>query len=207
MRDVAKNRTREKELVARCVTGDRDAWEALVCGFETTVYFALRNALLVNGHQAPDDLVDELQSEVFFRLIRNDFTKLRQFQGRCSLKHWLKVVVGNFVIDFLRKRRPSCSLDDPRLAELRDAIPSDNISPEDSVASLEARQLLRELWDVLAHDDRRFVELFYEQQLSFAEVAAEMRTSIGAVYARKNRVRKKLATLLRKRDRLSKVQL
>lgn len=195
------------KLVAQCITGDRAAWETLVCEFETTVYFALRNSLLVNGQQAPDELIHELQSEVFFRLIRNDFTKLRQFQGRCSLKHWLKVVVGNFVIDFLRKRRPSCSLDDPRMAELRDCLPSGDLSPEDNVASREARQLLRELWDVLAPEDRRFVELFYEQQLSFAEVAAQMRTSIGAVYARKNRVRKKLATLLRRRDRLSKIHL
>jgi DNA-directed RNA polymerase specialized sigma24 family protein len=45
------------------------------------------------------------------------------------------------------------------------------------------------------------LELHLEQELSFEEIAAAMDTTVGAVYARKNRIRKKLISMIEARDR------
>ncbi|MCA9565057.1 MAG: sigma-70 family RNA polymerase sigma factor, partial [Myxococcales bacterium] len=92
-------------LIEDCVHGSAQAWAELVSRHELDVFYALRNAFRVHHVHATEDLLSELQAEIFFRLVRNDFRRLRKFDGRCSLKHWLKVVSSNFVIDYLRKKR------------------------------------------------------------------------------------------------------
>lgn len=194
----------DRELVARCVAGDGQAWQQLVEAHESTVYFAIRSALTLRDRASSDELVRDLQSEVFYRLVRRGGARLASYSGRCSLKHWLKVVAGNFVIDYLRKRRADCSLDDPVQAPLRESLPAREPTPEAALEHRQRRALLRELWNRLSAEDRRFVELYYVDELGFAEVAEAMRTSVAATYTRKNRVTAKLRAALRRHQRRAK---
>jgi RNA polymerase sigma-70 factor (ECF subfamily) len=193
-------------LVQACVGGDRQAWCDLILQVETTVYFAVRDGLRLRGRNPSQDQVEELQADVFFSLVRRDFAKLRRYRGRSSLTYWMKVVTGNFVIDYLRKKRPTVSLDDPDAAshweDLQDGCPN----PEEALVSQEARAMVRDLWSELGAEDRRFVELFYERDLDFDDVAERMNTSVGAIYSRKNRVRNKLTRILERRENLSKLR-
>lgn len=185
-------------LVQDCITGDRAAWAALVQRAERTLYFAVLNTLRACNSHAPRERVEDIQADVLVELVRDDFRRLRKYSGRCKLTQWLKVVASNYTIDLLRKQRPTVSLSDdtPSAQALRAALPDHRTpSPDRSLQRHQLTHALRTLCDHLPDEDRRFVDLFYHQELSFDEVAQRMDTTVGAVYARKNRVRKKLIAL------------
>jgi RNA polymerase sigma-70 factor (ECF subfamily) len=190
-------------LVQRCRQGDRGAWAALVERHEAAIFFTIRHALLSRGADAPDALIADLQADVFLGLVQNDFRRLSRYAGRCRLSHWLKVVASNHTIDALRQRRPTVSLEDPspRAQATRASLTDHAPSPEQALSQRQALEALRDLCAALPAEDRRFLELHLEQELSFEEIAAAMDTTVGAVYARKNRIRKKLMSMIEARDR------
>ena len=198
MRRIGTNRELDLSLVNRCVDGDTRAWVELVRRFEPTVMFATRKALRVHHIVPTEDRLEDLVAEIFFRLVRDDFAKLRSFQGRSSLACWLQAIAGNYVIDTLRKRKPALSLDDPKWEGLRHSLPDNAPTPDAALDRRESAALLRRLWSHLKPADRRFVHLYYEAELSFDEVARAMETSVGAIYGRKNRIRKKLERMVRR---------
>ena len=119
---MAHDYTEDLKLARACLEHEPSAWSDLVSRYETTVYFAIQNAFRIHSVEVSGELITELQAEVFFRLVRDRFAKLRHYRGRCSLRHWLKVVTGNFVIDYLRKRRPDYSLNDPDCRGLQTSL-------------------------------------------------------------------------------------
>lgn len=190
------------QLVQACAQGDRASWARLLKLHERTIFYAILNTLRTWGAHAPRERVDDLQGDVIIELVKNDFAKLRKYSGRSRLGQWLKVVSANYTIDQLRKQRPSVSLnDDTSTASraLRDTLPAHSEPADRRLQRAEQRRALRDLVQELPADDQRFYELFCDQELSFEQIAEVMETTIGAVYARKNRVRKKLTTLARER--------
>lgn len=190
------------KLVQACVHGDRASWARLLQLHERTIFFAILNTLRTWGAHSPRDRVEDLQGDVIIELVKNDFAKLRKYSGRSRLGQWLKVVSSNYTIDQLRKQRPTVSLSDDASSAsraLRDTLPAEQVPADRRLQRAEQRAALRDLVQELPRDDRRFFELFCDRELSFEQIAEVMDTTIGAVYARKNRVRKKLTALARER--------
>lgn len=196
-RDSDGHHSEDVILVERLIAGCRSSWETLLERHERTVYYAVVNTLRSYSNPAAPDVVEDLQAEVFVELVRDDFRKLRRYSGRSKLSHWLKVVASNYTVDFLRKKRPSMSLneDTAQADRLRRSLVSSRPAPDARLWSRERGDMLRELTSSLSPSDQRFVALFYGLELSFDEIATEMDTTVGAIYARKNRVRKKLRAL------------
>ena len=69
----------------------------------------------------------------------------------------------------------------------------------DLLEAQEQRRAVAELFSTLSAEDRAFVEFYYARGLSYEEVAELMGTTLGAVYSRRNRIRKKLTEAARKR--------
>lgn len=199
-RDLPSAPAGDLALVDACLAGSASAWATLVERFEATVYYAIRDAMRVHGRSPDEATLAELQAEVLFRVVRDDFARLRSYSGRCSLKHWFKVVASNYVVDTLRKRGPVGSLDDPALSGLAEGLADAAPPCDERLVRDEAVALLRELWAELAPDDRAFVRLFYEEERSAEEVAAAMHTTVGAIYTRKTRVIRRLRSLWRRRE-------
>ena len=188
-------------LVQDCISGDRARWAALFLRYETTIEIAVRQTLQTHGAHAPAHRVEDIQGDIAVALVKHDFRKLRSYSGRCRLGAWLKVVASHHTIDTLRKQRPGLSLNaDTEASEaLRNTLTDGSLAPDEALAWRHRAEMLRSLYDELHDEDRRFVALFFEQDLGFDEIAGIMETSVGAVYARKNRVRKKLMRLARGR--------
>lgn len=186
-------RQADLELVRACVGGNRQAWERLVREHHDVVRYAVLRTLLRYAGHADDALVEDLTSRLFLALMLDDARRLRQFSGRARLKTWLRVAAVNATRDQLRRRRPT---DD--IHELQDgpgAIADDGPHPEAATARRQLIEGLRAMWDELPDDDRAFVEMFFVDELSFAEIAERTGATHGALYARKNRIRHKLIAL------------
>ncbi len=188
------------ELVERCVRGDRTAWDHFVERFSGLVYFSICHLLRTRGATVPADLVGEVHNAIFLSLLEDDCRRLRRFSGRCKLSHWLKVVSVNRTIDFLRKQRPELPLDDPQgegLAVL-DKLTWDRPDPEEEAMRSERARILGRAVARLSPADQVLLRLIYVEGEPGEVVARVLGTTVGAVYTRKNRLRKRLAKILRR---------
>lgn len=196
----------DRRLVEACARGETWAWATMLEKYEVTIHYAVLNTLRARGHEPTSDEVADIEADIVLALAKNNFRKLARYSGRCKLSHWLKVVSNNFTIDRLRQKRPSVSLDDdfaPAAKALRATLDTGEPTPREAFQKQQMLEKLRGLYTELAQGDRTFVELHVFEELSFEEIAQRMETTVGAVYARKNRVRKKLMTLAAERGLLA----
>jgi RNA polymerase sigma-70 factor (ECF subfamily) len=184
-------------LVCRCVEGDRVAWAQLLDEHDAVIHFTVRRVLLAHGGYAPDHAVEDIQADVILGLVRDNFARLRSWSGRCRLRSWLKVVAHHLTVDRLRRERSGVSLDDDRGAgwTLRQTLKAPGPDPEVRCVERDRIDRVFALAESLPEEDRLFLELFLVRGLGFEEIAAEMGSTLGGVYARKNRVRRKLSGL------------
>ena len=182
----------------RCIAGDRSAWETLFRRSERGLEVSIRRTLQMHGAFVTQDRVEDIKGDLVVALVRDEFRKLRSFRGRCRLSAWLKVVAANYVVDVLRRRRPTVSLsgDTKASRHLLETLVDGSPSPHEELLDRRRVDFYRSIPDRLSREEQRFFNLFLEQGCSFEEIAETLETTIGAVYARKNRLRKRLMKMV-----------
>lgn len=105
--------------------------------------------------------------------------KLRNFQGKCALRHWLRVVLWNFLRSLLR-REPSTIT----AAELSEDIPMQ----ESSVKKIELqesievfRSLVREAVKTLTHRERLLLSMIHIDKVRKKDIAAVFQVHPGQI--------------------------
>jgi len=162
----------EKDLVARCRTGDRSAYTDLVRNCSARV-FAICLAMLGNSYDAEDVAQETLLKGLMgIRGLRRD----DQFGA------WISRIARNLCIDFIRKRRLR--------VEVPDREPSS--TQPDSCDYDELQTALAKL----PEDLRLTLMLYYFDGRSAKNIAEALDISQGAVQTRLCRARKQLRRLL-----------
>ena len=84
------NPQQEKELIALCIRGNKDAWRDFVCRYSSLVYYMIQKVLYSSHCDAAREDVDDLHNEIFLSIISNDGKKLRQYEGKngCYVSSW-----------------------------------------------------------------------------------------------------------------------
>lgn len=180
----------EQILIDRCLGGDQRAWSEFVERYTDLVYSSIHHSLRARGARMGSDEVEDLHNGIFLAFIERDGRKLRQFDGRCRLTSWIKVVSVNYTIDRLRRRRRVVSLDDssgdgPGLIAL---LESDERVASESLETRQDLKLVAVVVAKLSKSERELVDLLFVQERPFPEIAERLGTSLGAVYTRKNRL-------------------
>ncbi len=171
-------------LVARAQRGDRVAFGELVQQTQGRVY-SLAYAFLGHPQEAED-----LTQEVFMRAWR----ALPAFRGEARFTTWLYRIAANVCLNQQRQLRGQAAHigDEQRLEE----APAEQADPAEAVALAERNA---RLWQAVADLPARYrlaVALFYQQQLSYEEVATTLGLPLGTVKAQLNRARIALAATL-----------
>jgi len=176
-----------KSLLGACLIGKKSAWDGLVQQYSGLVYYTIKKTLSLYHVEPSSDIVEDLFQNFFLSLIRDDFSKLRQFRAErgTNLASWLRVIVSRQTIDFLRRRKVSIS----SATEIHSPNHAD---PSASLVHQEEERLLSQTLEALAPSDRLFVELYFYQSLPPEEIAKILRVSTSAVYTKKSRILAKL---------------
>lgn len=182
----------DQHLVAGLRAGDPNAWEQL---FHRWYPVAYRTAYLIT-HDA--GRAEDAIQEAFCQAIR----KIDSLRRPERLKAWLHVIVSRAAIDQLRRNSGRRDL---VVADLEDTTAplavngwsgTGGQNPEEAaMASLEAEAVAAALQS-LPPQFRQVTILFYYQQLSVAEIAAELGCPEGTVKSRLNRARARLQSML-----------
>lgn len=168
---------KEADLLARVVSGDRDAFDTIMRAQEDRV-FAVCLRILGERERALDATQDTFLTV---------FRKAGQFKGESAVGTWIYRIAVNTCYDHLRraKRRPSEPL--PEYVD-----PSDP-SAEDALESASLRPELERALAAIPVEFRTAVVLSDLEGLSLPETAQALGVPVGTVKSRVFRGRRLLA--------------
>lgn len=112
--------------------------------------------------------------------------RLDKYDSKWSFKTWVSSVTRNTCIDWMRRRKRLSSYEP---GPIRCQMPL----PDDSMASSQMRQMVRDALEELPPLYREVLELHHYQDLKYREIAEALDVPIGTVMNRIFRARKKMA--------------
>jgi len=158
----------DRQLVDACLGGRIEAFDLVVERHQRAVYQLCFR--YVHRHEDAADLAQE----VFLRAYRG----LRRFRGDSALGTWLYRIGVNVCLNHVSARRaPETSLDEAP------QIPAGGDDPASSLARAERGARVRAAVARLPRKQRATLVLRIYQDLSHAEIASVLGTTVGAVKA------------------------
>lgn len=170
-------------VVDRCRRGDRDAFRLLYETYKDKVY-----SMALYFFHGDAAMAADVTQQVFLKLMRS----IGQFRGESGFSTWLYRFVVNACIDATRGAGARAQATDPALLDLMPAAGSH----EDVFANAEVATAVRAAVSTLAPKIRAAILLRYFEHLSYAEMAAVLKCSIGTVASRLSRGHEILARTL-----------
>lgn len=176
------------DLIARCQTGDRRAFDNLVARYQRYVFN------LIYQHLGDNDEIEDVAQEVFLRI----FKFIRKYRGNASLESWIYKIVLNYCRTHARRRSSLFRLlvpttttrrDEERSFELLDTLPDRSYDPAKTV---EQRKIVQDILDAvrgLPEIYRNILIMREVNELSYEEIADILGISIGTVKSRISRAR------------------
>lgn len=184
----------DADLVARCQSGDMEAFEILVTRYRGKIFAMILNMI----HNEADAW--DLSQDTFVRA----WQALPKFKGKSSFYTWLYRIGHNVVYDWLRKKSNQTTK-----IEFDEAVGSDATAmnaptapkppgaPDLAAQRSDLRRALDEALGRLSPEHREVVLLKEVEGLQYQEIAERIDCSIGTVMSRLFYARKKLQELLK----------
>ena len=188
VQDQIKVEEVDRNLIARTLEGDRDAFEAIVKQYQRRVYgVALR---MTRRHEVADDIAQE----TFLRA----YTKLHRFELGRPLAPWLTRIAANLSINYLtRAAKKEQPLTDEATSSGLPAAGPEVSDPQQSLLSSEFARALDEAVETLSPDQKAVFILRVHEEMRYDDIAESLDISLGTVMSRLFRARQKLKDLLK----------
>jgi RNA polymerase sigma-70 factor (ECF subfamily) len=171
----------DQDLVAACLNGHRDAFDAIVARHQRMVYRVCYR--FVGSHEDASDLAQD----VFVRAYRG----LRAFRGGSALSTWLYRIAVNTALNHVGSRPPAAGvLDAARQVDTVTSPPDERIWRRQEAARVRAA--------IAKLPDRQRATLILRvyHELTYAEIARVLGSSVGTAKANVFHALRKLKGLL-----------
>jgi RNA polymerase sigma-70 factor (ECF subfamily) len=181
----------DRDLVTRCIAGDRAAWEWIVHEYHRRIYN------LAYRYTGKFDSAEDLTQEIFLKVYR---TLNTYKSGSGPLIGWIVRVSRNHIIDQYRKFKTETRQTDSLETEF-DRLEENPARYADPGQALESRELSERVHLALLRipvDLKDAVILRDLEEFSYEEIAAMLELPLGTVKSRINRGRIELAKILGK---------
>jgi RNA polymerase sigma-70 factor (ECF subfamily) len=167
----------DARLVARCRTGDEDAWRLLVERFSRYVY-----AIAVQAFRLPQQDAEDVFQEVFARA----YERLQTLRDDEAVRPWIGQLTRRLCIDRLRSgagARQEASLDSDELPET---------AAEDVLTKLEEAFDVHEAVAGLPGHCREILDRFFARDESYRTIGEALELPAGTIASRISRCLVKL---------------
>lgn len=147
------------------------------------VIHVVNHAVQVRGARLTPEDRDDLASEIFLNIIKDEFAVLRHFRGQSSLATYLTVVARRIVVRELLQQKHAALLGDSgtKLAAPREKA---DTTPEQRITD---REEVERLLEELEEGEAKIVRLYHLEGKSYQEISVEVsmpENSIGPVLSR-----------------------
>jgi RNA polymerase sigma-70 factor (ECF subfamily) len=184
------------ELVCKAVDDNNQlAYAELLDRYRDSIYHTMFK--MVHNHDDAEDLTIEAFGKAF--------RKLYTYTPNFAFSTWLFKIATNNGIDFLRKKRlKMLSIDDPLEKngdqDFSNNLKSSSLDPEERYIRQQRKHIMRTLLNKLTDKYRIMIELRFFEELSYQEIADELKLPIGTVKAQLFRAKELLYDVLNKND-------
>src|SRR5919109_1479503 len=170
-------------LVARCRTGDQDAWSELVIRFSRYVY-----AICSQAYRLRRDDAEDVFQEVFARTYQH----LERLRDDEAIRPWIGQLTRRLCIDRIRAEARE---------ELSDEEPADEA--EETIAQLDEALAVHEAMGALPEHCSEILDRFFARDESYHTIASELSIPSGTIASRISRCLGKLREVLEGRNQAS----
>jgi RNA polymerase sigma-70 factor (ECF subfamily) len=178
---VSQPSVSDAQLVARCRSGDHQAWYELVERFSRYVY-----AIAVQAFRLPPEDADDVFQEVFART----YEHLDRLRDDAAIRPWLGQLTRRLCIDHLR-------------AGAREQPAEDELEPGEVDERLERLDEALSVHDALAElseNCREILDRFFARDESYRTIGAALDLPSGTIASRISRCLQKLRAELEGRN-------
>jgi RNA polymerase sigma factor (sigma-70 family) len=184
------SRLDDKELIAACLDGNRDAWETLIVRYQRLIY-----SIPLKTRLSPDDAADVFQS-VCLKLMEN-LSSLRDHEKIVS---WLITTTTRECWRMSARKRRDISSESPddegsdRVTEIPDHSPL----ADEQIVALEQQLIVRQALAQLPERCGKLLRmLFYRKDdLSYADIARQIKIPVSSIGPTRARCLDKLKKIL-----------
>ena len=166
----------DERLVARCRSGDSEAWAVLVERFSRYVY-----AICVRGFRLQTEDAEDVFQEVFAKT----HERLGRLRDDAAIRPWIGQLTRRCCIDRLRSARDEQTAHDVDVAD-----PADGLA--DVEHALDVQQALRSIGEP-CHD---ILDRFFARDESYRTIGAALNLPAGTIASRISRCLEKLKLVL-----------
>ncbi|WP_375437049.1 RNA polymerase sigma factor [uncultured Hymenobacter sp.] len=186
-----------KLIRAAVENGDEKAYAELMQIYKKPVYHVVLKMV-----RNPDD-AEDLTIEAFAKAFRN----LHKFNPEFAFSTWLFRIATNNCIDFIRKNKiKTMSIDSAIKIDNGDEITIDfrdqNLNPQESTIKNQKIEIMQHVVSRLPDKYQRLVTLRYFDELSYEEIAQELKAPLGTVKAQLHRARELLYDMVKNKKEI-----
>ena len=172
--------------------GDEKAYAELMHIYKKPVYHVVLKMV-----RNQDD-AEDLTIEAFAKAFRN----LHKFNPEYAFSTWLFRIATNNCIDFIRKNKiKTMSIDSAIKVDNGDEITIDfrdnDLNPAEHAVRNQKIEIMRHVVSRLPDKYQRLVSLRYFDELSYEEIATELKAPLGTVKAQLHRARELLYDMVK----------
>lgn len=175
--------------------GNHKAYADLMASYREPLYLLLLR--MTHNTTMASDLTVETFSKAFLQLHR--------YSPTGTFSSWLFSIGVNTYIDYLRKRKlDTVSINSITRTSDGDfieyQIPSSQPNPEEMMIRMQRDAALKEIVDQLKEPYRQIIRLRYYEDLSYEDIAEQLKIPIGTVKVRLNRAKALLSSVIKERE-------
>jgi RNA polymerase sigma factor (sigma-70 family) len=166
----------DAQLVARCRSGDDDAWRELVERFSRYVY-----AIIVQAFRLPEHDAEDVFQEVFARAYEN----LHKLRDDDAIRPWLAQLTRRLCIDTLRagaREQPG------------DEAMEEPAAVDDTISRLDEALAVHEALSILPEHCQEILDRFFARDESYRLIGEALDLPPGTIASRISRCLVKLRT-------------
>ena len=174
----------DRNLLERCLRRNPRAWEDFVDRFLGLVIHVINHTAQARSVRLSPEDRDDLASEVFLAIIKDDFAVLRHFRGLSSLATYLTVVARRIVVRQMLRRRSTSPLGDGKGQQTAAELPDPQPEPEERISNREEVERLLEGLDANA---AQVVRMYHLEGKSYQEISQAVgipTNSVGPILSR-----------------------
>ena len=170
--------SRDQDLVARCLAGDRGAWDELVEAYSRYVF-----AICSQGYRLKRSDVEDAFQDVFLRV----YDGLGTLRNPDALRPWIAQTTRRVCLDLLRSREEPAELEPAWV--------------EGTIEELDEALAVREGLASLSTECQEVLDRFFCQDESYRTIGEELGLPSGTIASRISRCLAKLRSELEGRNR------
>ena len=171
----------DERLVARCRSGDDDAWRELVSRFSRYVF-----AIATQAYRLPEHAAEDVFQEVFARTYQH----LERLRDDAAIRPWIGQLTRRLCIDHLRAGSREVVTDElPEPAEA-----------DETIAKLDEALAVHDALAALPGHCREVLDRFFSREESYRTIGEALELPAGTIASRISRCLAKLREALEGRN-------